>query len=385
MPRLLIDATPVVPQAKGVGRYAYNLCLQLAAQLPQDWTLQMLAWPEGVQLFPHNFRGEFLAVRRHSEIVTAMRDLQKYVARAEPDILLKTEGNAGYIAGLPTVTVCHDIDELILGAQLSRRSVLRRCLDAWKYRLRKKVLQASDFVVCNSEFTRRSLQSFYQVPEKKSAVAYCAIDPRFYRISRQTAHDHMRRKLGIGNYLLTFATGDPRENFTVLPSVAAKLAETGVKTCLVVAGLRFNAPYVTELRRDFAGLGLTEGVHFKLESFLAEDRFDDLAALYAGADFYLELSLHEGFGMQLAEAMACGTACISSPNGALAEVGDHYAVFVDPRSADDLAAAIRNAYARGLHLRDNADQVAYTRRFSWEETGRVVANVLLQTLEAHRR
>ena len=378
MPRLLIDATPVVAQAKGVGRYAYNLCLQLAVQLPEDWSLQVMAFSEGLAQFPPAFRGELVGVRKTSEIVAAWFELERYVKQVQPDILLKTQESAGHVAGLPTVTICHDIDPLIVAAQGQKRSWLRRSVDAWKYRLRRQALQRSDFVVCNSEFTRKGIQSLYRIPVEKTALAYCAVDPRFYGMSRAAAKQRTSQKYGIENYVLAFATGDSRENSKLLPWVAAKLAQMEVRTCLLVAGVRLEAPYAVELRRRCEEAGLTEGTHFKFEGFLGADRFDELAALYAGADFYLELSLHEGFGMQLAEAMACGTTCISSPNGALAEVGGQYAIFVDPARAEEVASAIQSAYAKNLHLRNNSAQVAYTRKFSWEETGRIVANILLQ-------
>ncbi len=384
MPRLLIDATPVVAQAKGVGRYALNLCLQLGAQLPEDWSLHVMALPEGIEQFPPGFRGVFMRARKTSELAAAMFALKKHVAVVKPDLLLKTQESAGQGRGVPTVTVCHDIDELIVEAQRAKASVLRSRLDAWKRRLRRRALQASDFVVCNSEFTRKGVQDFYQIPLHRTAVAYCAVDPRFYGISREAARQQVRKRYGVESYVLAFATGDPRENFALLPAIAARLAKGRLKTCVLIAGMRLGTSYAADLRRRFVDLGLTEGEQFKFERFLGADRFDELAALYAGADFYLELSLHEGFGMQLAEAMACGATCISSPNGALAEVGSQYAVFIDPANADEVAAAIESAYAENLHRRDNADQIAYTRKFCWEETGKVVADVLARTYEAHR-
>jgi glycosyltransferase involved in cell wall biosynthesis len=100
--------------------------------------------------------------------------------------------------------------------------------------------------------------------------------------------------------------------------------------------------------------------------------------LYSAADFYLELSLHEGFGMQLIEAMACGTTCISSPRGALTEVGSRYAIFADPTNPREIALVLRDAYQGGEHLRDNREQVQYTRQYSWDRAGSVVAGVLMQ-------
>jgi len=376
MSRLLIDATPVKADAKGVGRYAYHVCLQMAVRLPQDWGIHVLVHDEARGLFPEGFRGELAYVQKSPEIIHGAFALGSYVRKLQADILLKTLESSGRVR-IPAVTICHDIDALILAAQ-GPQSVFRRYVDTVKHSLRRSALRSSEFVICNSEFTRAAVQSYYDIPPARTAVAYCAVDPRFYEISPTVDKEKIRQRYGIGNFVLTFATGDPRENFKLLPAIAQKLKESAEQVCLMVAGIRQSAPYVAELRARFVELGLVAGEHFILESFLGADRFTDLVSLYTAADFYLELSLHEGFGMQLAEAMACGTTCITSPNGALAEVSGGYGILIDPTSSENIAIALKTSYDAKLHLRDNLEQIAYTRKFSWDAMGEVVAGVVLK-------
>jgi len=385
MTRLLIDATPVGPEAKGVGRYAYHVCLQLATRLPQDWSLQALIHQEALRLFPPGFSGELTVVPRTSEVAGAVLSLRKCVRKAQPQILLKTHESAGYVAGVPTVTICHDIDRLILEAQKARRHPLRSLIDGAKLRLRRRALQNSDFVICNSQFTRSAVQRYYRIPAGKTAVAYCAVDPRFYEFSTTVDKTEVRRRYGVRGFILALATGDPRENHQALPAIAARLGALNVPVCLLIAGTRPGRPYVDELRSRFRDVGLAEGRNYIFESFLGADRFSELVELYASADFYLDLSLHEGFGMQLAEAMACGTTCITSPNGALAEIGDGHVVFADPTNPGSVAEAIRNSYESRLHLRDNSEQVRYTHKFCWDDTGKVIAEVLLRLAAGARK
>ena len=126
--------------------------------------------------------------------------------------------------------------------------------------------------------------------------------------------------------MLTFATGDPRERYDLCPAiwehVRAKLPEVG----LIVAGIRRERDYVVELKNTFLARGLAGDRDYAFVDFIGEGEFGKLRSLYRDADFYLELSGHEGFGMQLAEAMATGTTCISSERGALSEVGSIYAI-----------------------------------------------------------
>ena len=377
MIRLLIDGRPVVRDPKGVGRYAYHICLQLRDRLPEDWSFQILVHPGNDSLFPPGFRAQFVPVPHRTEIANALLEIPHQVRCLKPQIMLKTDETAGAVNGVPTVTVCHDVDELIEKAQGVGRGPLRRALNAYKWRLRRQTLQASDCVVCNSEFIRAAVQKYYGIPPARTALAYCALDPRFYQLSAVTDLAAVRQRHGVRRFILAFATGDLRENSRQYPAIAARVAALGVDTCLLVAGIRKHwGSYAAELEAEFLRLGLVPGKHFVFEDFLGGDRFPELVDLYTAADFYLDLSSHEGFGMQLVEAMACGTTCISSPGGALKEVGGDFALFVDPANLNQIADTIKDAYDRGLHHRDNRPQVEYTRKFSWDSAGIVIADVL---------
>jgi glycosyltransferase involved in cell wall biosynthesis len=377
MTRLLIDGTPISQNAKGVGRYAYQLCLQLAARLPRDWELQVLAHPETHHLFPKCFPGMLVPVKPSSEIANAFWVIPAQARKLKSQVLLKTHESAVTLDGLPTVTVCHDIDHLIAEAQDEKRSLFRLALDSGKHYLRRRALRKSDFLICNSQFTRKAVEEYYQIPFSRTRVGYCGVDPRFYELSRQVDKAAVRKHYGVENFILTFATGDARENFRRCPAVAARMAALDVPACLLVAGLRPDQSYALLLRAEFKRLGLAEGRHFLFENFLGAKRFQDLVSLYTAADLYLDLSLHEGFGMQLAEAMACGATCISSARGALAEIGDRFVRFVDPTNVEEIAQAIKAAYDHGLPLRDNREQVSYTHKFSWDSAGMAVTEALL--------
>jgi len=66
----------------------------------------------------------------------------------------------------------------------------------------------------------------------------------------------------------------------------------------------------------------------------------ELAALYRGAIALVMPSLDEGFGLPALEAMACGTAVITSNAPALVELTGDAAIHVDAMSIDAIAAAM---------------------------------------------
>jgi glycosyltransferase involved in cell wall biosynthesis len=78
---------------------------------------------------------------------------------------------------------------------------------------------------------------------------------------------------------------------------------------------------------------------------------DDLAALYRGARCLVYASLYEGFGIPVAEALACGCPVVTSLGSPMAELAGGDAALVDPLDVesirDGIARAVRAAARRG--------------------------------------
>ncbi len=74
------------------------------------------------------------------------------------------------------------------------------------------------------------------------------------------------------------------------------------------------------------------------------DSLDDAAlwAAYRDARFSVFTSLHEGYGLPVAESLACGTPVVTTRYGSTAEIAaEGGALLVDPRDDDDLVRALR--------------------------------------------
>src|SRR3990167_4163944 len=388
MTRLLIDGRSLTYHPKGVGRYAYHLCCQLDLRLPSHWQMDILAHSDCLPEFPDRFRGRFISVPRVSEFRAGLAAVPKQIKKLHADILLRPGEGIGSYYGIPIITVCHDINEWIAKVQASlgqTRGVFRALIDKAKSFYIGRALRQSEYVLCNSEFIRQAIHEYYKVTYEKTKLAYCGVDSRFYELSGKIDQEKIRGKYNVNSYILTFATGDYRENFLNLPRIIRALKEKRIKTTFIIAGIRAEQSYAKKLHRECIQLGLIEGDDFIFEGFLGENQFINLVELYTAADFYLELSLHEGFGMQVAEAMACGTPCISSMKGALKEVADGYAIVIDdPRHDDAIAEVIKTAYQNNEHHRDNTAQIAYTKKFAWDHAGSVVTHCLLKTAEKYK-
>lgn len=104
-----------------------------------------------------------------------------------------------------------------------------------------------------------------------------------------------------------------------------------------------------------------------------------LAAHYRGAVALAFPSLYEGFGLPIAEAMACGTPVLTSSATAIPETaGEGNALVVDPLSVESIAAGL-DRLADDAALREELRKrgLERARLFSWDRVAEKVAAALL--------
>jgi glycosyltransferase involved in cell wall biosynthesis len=165
---------------------------------------------------------------------------------------------------------------------------------------------------------------------------------------------------GERTYFLHIASDDPRDNSSVVVDAYARLGREAPP--LVVAGpLQAERPRLEERARQ-------AGIEIDWRGFQSGPA---LVELYRGAVAYVDPSLYEGFGLQAAEALACGTPVIASNVTSLPEVVGEGGILVAPHDVDAFGramAAVAGDEALAAELGRKA--VAQAGRFRWEETAR---------------
>jgi glycosyltransferase involved in cell wall biosynthesis len=96
---------------------------------------------------------------------------------------------------------------------------------------------------------------------------------------------------------------------------------------------------------------------------------EELAVLFRNAIAYVMPSLSEGFGLPALEAMASRVPVVCSDIPVLKEVCGDNALYIDPKSSDDIAGAIRKLQSdQGLRDKMIAEGLERVRQFSWRKT-----------------
>jgi glycosyltransferase involved in cell wall biosynthesis len=97
--------------------------------------------------------------------------------------------------------------------------------------------------------------------------------------------------------------------------------------------------------------------------------FVDIPLIYSASSMLVFPSLHEGFGLPIIEAMACGVPVVCSDLEPMIEVAGGAARLVDPRSEASIAGGIKKVLS-DQDLRRSLVQQGLRRAkdFTWEKT-----------------
>jgi glycosyltransferase involved in cell wall biosynthesis len=229
-----------------------------------------------------------------------------------------------------------------------------------------QALARADVIFTVSESARDDLVRSAGAPRERVVVTPNGVDPIFF--------EARAREGPRAPYLLAVGTVEPRKNLAVLLEALRLLRRDGRDLALVVAG---RQAWTSSLPLgDLAP-------HVKLLGTVPDE---ELASLYAGAACFAMPSLHEGFGLPLAEAMAAGVPAVASDIPALHEVGGETVRYADPHDPESFAHAIRDALddREGSQLRAAAAR-GRARRFRWEDTARATLAAYRRLLRARRR
>ncbi|MFQ3586440.1 MAG: glycosyltransferase family 1 protein [Fimbriimonadaceae bacterium] len=202
-----------------------------------------------------------------------------------------------------------------------------------------------------SQTSAREIETRYPRAKGRVRVTPLALNPKIRPVEPTEAESRVRAKFGIGGpYILTVGTSWPRKNMALAVAACEALPPT-VPHRLVVVG---KSGWGAEL----------EGSRVLRTGYVDDD---DLAALYSAADLYLSPSRHEGFGLTLLEAFACGAPVICGPGGALPETAGGAALVIPDYEVGTWSEAIEGLLGNSSKLREMRERGR--RRvldFSWE-------------------
>jgi glycosyltransferase involved in cell wall biosynthesis len=351
--RVALDGTPLLGTRTGVGRYVEGLLSGLVG-LPDAPDLTLTAFTSrGGGRLPH------LPGVRTTHRPFPARVLQDLWARTSVPPVEWLTGRCDVFHATnfvlpPTrraagVLSVHDLSFLHHATTVSP-TVLRY------QKLVPRGIRRAAIVLALTETAADEIAETYAIPRERVRVARPGVDPAWG--SAQPPDEKLRRELNLPErYLLFVGSVEPRKNLPVLLDALRALhadADVEIPT-LVLAG---PAGWGTPL--DMTGL--------PADAVLRPGYLSDIALhrVVAGAEALIYPSRHEGFGLPPLEALACGTAVISSDLPVLREVTGDHATYVRVGDVNALCEAIAMMSGQSDDATTRSARKRYAAEWTWE-------------------
>lgn len=232
-------------------------------------------------------------------------------------------------------------------------------------RIVRSIDPSRDVAIVPSRHTRDDLLDLVPLPAERVRVVPWAADPHLFHAQTPPAtQESVRERHGIppGPYFLSVSTLEPRKNFAHLIRAFCRLQEEhpAEPASLVLVGSRgwledeiFRTAEAAPFRQRIVITGRVPD--------------DELAALYSAATAFVYVSLYEGFGLPVLEAMQCGAPVVASKTTSVPEVCGTAGLLVDPTSQDEIVQALRLVQSEPERARAMREaSLERATRFSWQ-------------------
>jgi glycosyltransferase involved in cell wall biosynthesis len=243
-------------------------------------------------------------------------------------------------------------------------------------RMQAFVARRLDRVITVSQSSAKDTRRFFKVPANRLRVVYNGIDTEIYSINEEASQNR-------DGLIIVANTDDRKKGVLYLLQALQMLREDGIKLTIVDDAERHSS-YIEDVGPlPSYGLKLVKNLNLDgMVHFTGRLTHKELAQHYSVAQMAVVPSLYEGFGIPAAEAMACGTPVIATTGGALPEVVGDAGILVPPRSADTLAAAIKQLLndKEAQRQMSEAGRKRVREKFNWEQAARRTLEVYQEVL-----
>lgn len=239
----------------------------------------------------------------------------------------------------------------------------------------KYVCKNSDLLIVPSTGTKDVILRKGWSRNKNIHVVPEGVGSEFYKRSQEEVSNVKKKyKISVPEYFLFVGTVHPRKNlpatveaFALAINQLNRKKEAGDKVNLAIAG-KLGWNYEESLNASKKYCVENEVL------YLGRVADADLPALITGATALVNISLEEGFGLPLLEAMACETPCLVSDIPSFKEVCGEYATYVDPRKLEEIS----DGFIKLLNFRDSelvSKAKERAKKFTWEESAKKTLDV----------
>jgi glycosyltransferase involved in cell wall biosynthesis len=343
-------------QRAGIGNYCYEILRALPPLLGDARLRVYLDAPPRTD-FPVSAADAEICVLPAKRFWT-QRALPAALKTNPPDVLFCPSLQAPLRCPCPLLVTVHDLAFITFKEEFTwqRRALAR-------LQARQAARQATH-LIADSEATKHDIERLLRVHPDKITVAYAGAAPQYATNLFETRNPKPETR----PYILYVGRLQPRKNIGRLVEAFTRVisAHPALPHRLLIAGAEgwlydriYGAAEHSAARERIEFLG-----------FVPES---DLPDLMRNAEVLALVSLWEGFGLPVVEAMACGTAVLTSNCSSLPEVAGDAGLLVDPLDTAAIAQALERLLLDDDYRRTlEAAGPAQAAKFTWEATASTI-------------
>ncbi len=280
-----------------------------------------------------------------------------WLKKHKPGLFLSTDGYGCLHTSVPQVLVIHDLAFEHFKGHVPVTS-------EWYYRyFTPRFARKADRLATVSEFSKKDIAERYGIAPGKIDVVYNGAKEVYQPVSEVQKKAIQLKYAGGSNYFIYVGSIHPRKNIkNLLLAFEQFKKDTGADYKLLVVGRK--AWNFDEVEATHAAMQYGNDV-----KFMGHVPPQELGQITASAFAMVYVSLFEGFGIPIVEAMNCGVPVITSNITSMPEAAGEAALLVNPYKEGEIANAMARLYSdaslRALLIERGAEQV---KKFSWDLT-----------------
>jgi len=284
--------------------------------------------------------------------------------------LLWSPANSGPLAVTRQVLTIHDMTFFDHPEWMGRK------FGQWYRFLTPRLASRVQHIITVSEFTKQRILAHCPVASEKVSVVHNGVSATFRPMDKESIRAvQLQLQLPSSRYVLALGSVEPRKNvFRLLKAWAEVQSSLPDDIWLVIAGGKGSK----RIFGESATFELPPRVH--VTGHVPDDA---LPALYSGALCSAYVSMYEGFGLPVLEAMASGTPTLTSTTTSLPEVGGEAVLTVDPNSVEGIGRGLKTLLENAeLRAQLRSCGIERSAQFSWDRAAKATWDILMK--EARR-
>jgi glycosyltransferase involved in cell wall biosynthesis len=363
---------------EGIGWFSYEVARRIAAAQPEIEFIYAFdrAWDESFITSANIRPVRLMPPARHPFLFYAFFEwaMPRLLHKERADAFFSPDGFLSLSTQVPTLLTIHDLAYRHFPNQVGWL--------AQKYyeRYMPKFAHRADRITTVSTFTKTDISAQFGVNTDKIDVVYNGFNEAYAPIDETTAAAVRQKYTDGAPFFIYVGSIHPRKNVANLLRAfdAFKSKQNSPLKLVLVGRMAWQTGEVGEV--------LAKMQHRNEVIMLGYVGIAELPQLVAAAFANVYVSLFEGFGIPILEAMRSGVPVITSDTSSMPEVAGDAGILVNPHSVEQIADAMQKMYADS-DFRQNAIEkgIIQSQNFGWDKTAQKVWSSLSLMLEDRKR